>query len=202
MLNINKKWKRDPKKMIYASSYDRGLIYLLNNWPLIRKGCPEAKLDIYYGWDLYDVIHANNPARMRWKNQMTDMMKQDGITHMGRVGHAELNKAYAMASIFSYPTDFTEISCISAMKAQFYGAIPVVTNFAALKETVQNGIKVDVDIMTSDGQKTYVEALVALLNDETKQESIRKPMMEFAQKNFGWNLVAEKWSQLLKGGVK
>lgn len=197
-VDINKKWKRDTKKLLYASSYDRGLIYLLNNWPLIKKGCPDAKLDIYYGWNLYDTIHANNPARMRWKHQVADMMKQDGITHMGRVGHSELNKAYATAGVWAYPTDFTEISCISAMKAQAYGAIPVVTNFAALKETVKNGKRIDVDIMTNEGQKTYVEELIKTLNNTEEQEKVRPAMMKFAQEQFGWNSVAKTWDELFK----
>lgn len=199
---INKKWKRDPKRMIYASSPDRGLIYLLNNWPLIKKSCPDVKLDVYYGFDVYDAIHGNNPARQRWKNTVLDMMKQDGITYMGRVGHAELNKAYATAGIWAYPTDFTEISCISAMKAQAMGAIPVCTDFAALKETVKNGIRLDVDIQTPQGQQAYVEELVKLLNDDKKQEEIRSPMMDFAQKQFGWDKVAKNWDELFKQSLK
>ncbi|MEK6881605.1 MAG: hypothetical protein AABY22_18435, partial [Nanoarchaeota archaeon] len=72
------------------------------------------------------------------------------------------------------------------------------TNLAALKETVKNGIKMDIDIMTADGQKLYVDELVKLLNDPKRQDEIRKPMMQFAQQQFGWNLVAEKWHSLFK----
>ena len=199
---INKKWQRDPKKMIYASSPDRGLIYLLNNWPKIKKGCPEAKLDVFYGFQVYDVIHGNNPARMRWKNQIIEMMKQDGITWVGRVGHTELNKAFATSGIWAYPTDFTEISCINAMRAQSMGTIPVVTNLAALKETVKNGKRLDVDIMTNEGQVAYVEELVKMLNDVKEQELMRPTMMEFAQEQFGWNLVADKWNMLFRDHLK
>ena len=189
---------RNPKRMIYTSSYDRGLIYLLNQWPLIRKGCPTAELHIFYGWNIYDIIHGNNPARARWKAQVQTMMKQDGITEYGRVGHEQLKEEFMKSGIWAYPTNFTEISCISAMKAQVYGAIPLVTNFAALKETVKNGLKIDVDIQTSTGQKTYVEELVKLLNDEKRQEEIRIPMIQYAKENFGWSKVAQKWDTLFK----
>jgi glycosyltransferase involved in cell wall biosynthesis len=187
--------------MIFASSPDRGLVYLLKNWDQIKKAVPKAELEIYYGFNVYDAIHGRNPARMAWKAKILEMMKQDGISYKDRVGHQELADAFAGAGIWTYPTDFTEISCISAMKAQAYGAVPVVTNYAALKETVKNGIKVDVDIRTKAGQEEYVAALVSLLKDPAKQEDIRKTMMPFAQDYYLWNKVAQNWNQLFKGGV-
>ena len=195
---INKKWVRDSKKMIYTSSPDRGLVYLLNNWPLIRKEVPDAKLEIYYGFTIYDAIHANNPARMRWKQQILDLMKQEGITYGGRIGHADLNRKFAEAGIWAYPTDFTEISCISAMKAQALGAIPVTTDFAALKETVKNGIRVGVDIQSNVGQQEYLKVLTDLLKDEKRQEEMRIAMMPFAQKHFAWSNIGQQWNDLFK----
>lgn len=198
---LNTKWKRDPKAMIYASSPDRGLVYLLNNWSKILEKCPEAKLDVFYGFQVFDVIHQNNPARMAWKAQVLEMMKQPGITYHGRVGHTELNKQYATHGVWAYPTDFEEISCISAMKAQSCGAIPVTTNYAALKETVRNGYRVDVDIKEKSGQDAYLDKLCEVLNDEKGQEEIRKGMMDFAQKNFSWTGVATEWDELFRKGL-
>lgn len=192
---LNKKWQRDPFKLVYASSYDRGLVYLLNMWPAIKKEVPEAHLEIFYGWVLYDVVHANNPARARWKAQMQQLMKQEGITDHGRIGHAELNKEIATAGVWAYPSSFEEISCINAMRAQALGAIPVVTNYAALKETVRYGVKVSVDITTAEGQIEYQKELIAMLKDPIRQEEIRKPMMEFAQKEFLWEKVAKNWKE-------
>lgn len=190
---MTNEWSGDPKKMIYASSPDRGLVYLLKNWEAIRKEVPDATLDVYYGFEVFDVIHRNNPARMQWKNQVMEMMKQPGITYHGRIGHEELHQKYSEAGVWAYPTDFEEISCISAMKAQALGAIPVVTNYAALQETVKNGVKVDVDITDDEGQKEYVEALVNVLNKPEDQEEMRKNMVEFAKNYFSWSNVAKNW---------
>ena len=174
MVNIKKAIKRDPHSMIYASSPDRGLVYLLREWPKILKAVPDAKLHIYYGFKVYDAIHRNNPARQLWKNQVLTMCKQNGIIYHDRVGQDELNEAYLSAGIFSYPTDFTEISCINAMLAQALGAIPVVTNYAALEETVKNGLRVDVDIRTEEGQKEYFDALIGLLKDTRNKMKLEK----------------------------
>lgn len=190
---INKKWQRDPHKLVYTSSYDRGLVHLLHMWPNIKKEVPDAHLEIFYGWNLYDIAHANNPARARWKAQMQELMTQEGVKDHGRIGHAELNKEVVTAGVWAYPSSFEEISCISAMRAQALGAVPVVTNYAALKETVQHGVKVNVDITTESGQLEYQKELIAMLKDTKRQEEIRKPMMEFAQKEFLWKTVAENW---------
>src|SRR3990167_3616003 len=184
--------------MFYSSSPDRGLPFLLLHWKEVRKAVPDAELNIYYGFEVYDAIHANNPARMEWKNQVLTMMKQDGIIYHGRVGHDKLNKEISKCGIWAYPTDFTEISCITAMKAQALGAVPVVTNYAALEETVKNGLRIDVDIRTEEGQKEYFDTLIGLLKDPIKQDEIRKPMMPWAKDYFLWSHVAKIWDQLLR----
>lgn len=190
--------KRNNKRMIYSSSPDRGLIYLLQMWPEIIKEVPEAELHVYYGFEIFDAIHKGNPGRMKWKNYILDLMKQKGIKYHGRVGHEELAKAMQESGVWAYPTDFTEISCITGMKAQALGAIPVVTNYAALKETVKNGLKVDMDITTKEGQEEYKNQLISLLKDDVKQEEIREPMMKWASEYFTWEKVASEWDRLFR----
>jgi glycosyltransferase involved in cell wall biosynthesis len=199
---VNKKWVRKNHSIIWGSSYDRGLPYLLQMWPDIKKEVPDAELHIYYGWDLYLAVHKNNPARMQWKAKVEELMKQDGIVVHGRVGHSELERAFYEAGIWAYPTDFTEISCISAMKAQSFGAFPVCTNFAALKETVQFGERIDVDITEKEGQDEYKKVLIDFLKNKSGDEKARLEMMEWAQEKYSWANVAQKWDNLFKGGDK
>lgn len=197
-LPVKKDIKRNPYRMIWTSSYDRGIVTLLTHWKTIKEAVPEAELHIFYGWNLYIALHANNPARMRWKQQVVEMMKQDGITEHGRIGHKQLAEEFAKSGIWAYPSDFSgEISTISAMEAQAYGAIPVVVDRYSLSETTKNGIKVDCDIQTTEGQKQYIEALISLLKDPKKQEEIRGSMMEWASDYFSWAKVAYQWSSLL-----
>lgn len=200
--DINTEWNGKSTKMYYASSPDRGLPYLLKMWPKIKEEVPEAELDIYYGFEVYDAVHAQNPARMQWKNQVLTMMKQDGIIYHGRIGQEELNEEVAKCGVWAYPTDFTEISCITAMKAQALGAIPVVTNYAALEETVKNGFRVDVDIRTEQGQLEYLDALIKVLKDPKGQEETRKTMIPWARDYYSWKNVAKNWDQLLNINIQ
>ena len=125
-------------------------------------------------------------------------MNQPGIVYHGRVGHDALHYQLSKSGIWAYPTDFQEISCISAMKAQACGSIPVVTNYAALQETVRNGLRVDVDITSPEGQEEYVKVLVGLLKDENKQKEIRDGMMTWAKDYFQWSRVAQEWDKLMR----
>lgn len=189
-------WKGDPHRVCYVSSPDRGLMHLLKNWQVVKDAVPDAELHVYYGFDTYDYIHRNNPAKIAFKKKIMTLMQQDGITYHGRVGHQELAVEMNKCGVWAYPTDFTEISCISAMKAQALGAVPVVTNFAALKETVRNGIKVDVDIQEKEGKKVYFETLIDILKHPKKQAELRD--MAWAQSYYAWENVAKQWDGLLR----
>jgi glycosyltransferase involved in cell wall biosynthesis len=190
-----KEEERDPHRMIYASSYDRGLVHLLLIWSKIREAVPDANLHIFYGWQTYDAIFKDNPERQMWKAKMEKMMSQEGITHHGRVSHEELAKEFSKSGVFAYPTDFQEISCQNAMTAQIYGAVPVVTNYAALKETVEFGKKVDADITSLEGKELYLNELVEALGNDKWQEEERAKMIPWAKEKFTWDKVAKQWKE-------
>jgi glycosyltransferase involved in cell wall biosynthesis len=184
--------KRNPYSCIYTSSYDRGLEHLLKMWPDVKKAVPKAELHIFYGWQLFVRFYSNNPASMAWKERMDELMKTDGVFHHGRLPQPELDKWYQKCGLFTYPTHFGEINCISAMKAQVHGAVPVVINYAALETTVQHGVKVDGDIYESETKERYKEALIKAF-DPKWQEEVRKKMMPWAKKKFAWKNVADQW---------
>ena len=186
---------RDSQTIVSGSSYDRGLEHLLKMWPDIKKAVPKAKLRIFYGWQLFAKMLSGNPASMKWKEDMEKLMQQPGIVHLGRISHGAVIKEFENAGIWAYSTHFGEISCMTAMKAQANGAVPVVVNYAALEETVQYGIKVDGDIYDEETKEKYKQELIALLKDEKRQDEIREPMMKWAKDKFGWDKVARQWDE-------
>lgn len=201
--NLLKTVKRDLHKIFSGSSYDRGLEHLLKMWPEILKEVPDATLEICYGWNLFDSFYSNNPERMAWKAKMVELMEQKGITHHGRVGHPELENIMLGCGIWAYSSHFEEISCITAMRAQMLGCIPVVTDYAALKETVLNGVKVSGDIYEPEVKEAFKKELIKALKDEKWQESIRPEMMKVAKDKFGWDMVAKNWDiEFKRDGLK
>ena len=186
------KVSRNPKKLIYSSSFDRGLEHLLEMWPDIRKEVKDAELHIFYGWDLFVKFHSANPERMAWKEKMDAKMQQPGIHFRGRIGHKEIAKEFMSAGVWAYPTDFEEIHCITACKAQAAGTFPIVTDYAALKETILRGEKIPGDPWSQEFRDKFVSAVTATLMDDDLKE--RNQLSHDAKKVFAWSSVAKIWS--------
>ena len=191
---------KDLKRVIYTSSYDRGLDHLLEIWPDVIKVVPQATLHCFYGWQLFEKFYKDNPSSMAWMNNMKEMLKQPGVTDHGRVPQHELIEEYEKSGIWAYSTHFGEINCLSAIKAQAYGCEPVVVNYAALSETVQFGRKVEGDIYDVETQEAFKKELTqALLHPMAQSE--RGKMMKWARDKYSWNKIASEWSMEFKGGV-
>lgn len=190
--------KRDPYKLIYGSSYDRGLDNLLTFWPRIKAAVPEATLDIYYGTVTMDKMiqmqaqngnmQAANSMQQFKSSIINQIAKLDGVRELGRISQDELYKKFAEASIWAYPTKFTEISCITAMQAQALGAVPVCTPVAALNETVNSkygGIKTELS--------GFVDSVVYLLKNQEELEQRREKMMKWAREEYSIESLAKEW---------
>lgn len=82
-------------------------------------------------------------------------------------------------------------NCITAVKMQAAGCIPVCTNVAALEEVVQFGHKFDIQDMYSnqEAQKRFIGKIVASMNETDRAE-----MMKWARETWGWDVVAKQWS--------
>lgn len=179
-------------KILYASSYDRGLIHLLEMWPEVIKKYPDATLDVFYGWDLFDSFFRDNPERMAWKDKVVKLMTQKGITEHGRVSKKELDEATSKCGIWAYPADFREINCITALNSQKLGCVPVVINLAALDETVGSGVKVEGDIYDQETKDEYLKELLSLMGDKKRWEEESKKGIEFA-KSYLWDNISDQW---------
>lgn len=191
------KMNRNYHKIIYTSSPDRGLEHLLKMWPDVKKAVPEAELYIAYGFAIFDRMYENtNPGAMQWKEKMLEMMKQPGITDYGRLSQPDVEKLMRSCAIFAYPTHFSEINCISALKSQYLGLEPVVINYAALKETVQFGRKIEGDIFDEEVQNEFKKQLIDALQNPMSEEK-RQEMTQWA-KQFEWSKIAFSWTEEFK----
>ncbi len=195
-----KKTPRVARSLIYASSYDRGLRYLLEAWPDILQEFPGVQLKVRYGWDMFDQLRTD-PDSQAWKVEMEQLLQQPGIDHKGRVGHKELARDFVASDAWVYPTDFWEISCITAMRAQAAGAVPICTDFAALNETVQHGLKTagvtEIGGMNAAAMLNFRSALRDYLSGKASVD--REAMMHWAQEKFTWANVAKQWTEAYEG---
>ena len=199
---LDGKLTRNPHRVIYMSSHVRGLQLIYEVWADVKKEVPDAILDIYYGWGSYDTVNRSNPERMAWKERMVKWVEElDGVTDHGKIGHQQIVEEIFKSGVWAYPCPFPEVYCITAVKAQAGGAVPVSSNFAALKETVQYGEILDMkaqDEKTPVGQwdkeelEKFKVALIKVLKDTKYQESVRPEMMKWARTQ-SWKNTATKW---------
>jgi len=184
-------------KLLWQSSYDRGLNVLLKLWPEILVKYPDAELHIAYGWELFDMITKTNTERQEWKASMVELMKQKGIKHHGRIGKKELQKLRKECGILAYCSDFYEIFCISAMEAQLDGVVPITTDIGALGELTTGRVVVKGDIYDHEVQREYLKQLLLLMGDVKRWHELNKQGMEYA-KQYTWDKVATKWLPLFE----
>lgn len=190
---------KEGNRLIYSSSPDRGLEVLLKVLPAIRAQVPDVKLHVYYGFETWRKM-AESAKRSDWldriaffEKELNEGHRRGDLVFHGRVNQTELAEAFSVSKVWSYPTWFSETSCISAMEAQAAGCVPVTTNLAALGETVKHGILIDPPNTSPEYQKIFVESVVKLLTDDNLRESKAKAARHYALNNCDWSLVAVEW---------
>lgn len=195
---------RNPSRCLYASSYDRGLEVLLGIWGDVRRAVPEAELHVFYGWQGFDDL-LGDPAVRAWKTHMEQLLKQPGVHHHGRVGHERILRETMAAGVLAYPCTFAETSCITAMKAQAAGAVPVVIGYGALDETVRYGLKLPAHpggACPPEQAAAYRDQLVWALRNPAWQDQVRAEMIPWARQQFAWTTVARQWDAVIRDAAR
>ena len=173
---VTGKWKqRTDLQCLYASSHDRGLYDLFDMWNKILVKVPKANLLVTYSAPNKNIIP---PSR---------------VHHLGRISEVAMADLYKSSDLLLYPCTGGERFCLTALRAQYYGCIPVVVPKMALKDTVQYGIKVR--------KEKFAEKTVKLLLDKEYKANIRSNMLQrlrFAT----WEETASIWEEILIGKGK
>ncbi len=205
---FDKETKKNEYLLVNTSSPDRSMDVLPKLFMKVKKRVPMARLKWAYGWEIFDNTFSNDRKMMDWKERVQKEMEVAGIENMGRLSQEECAKLYLEGRILAYPTEFFEIDCISVKKAQACGCMPITTDFAALEESNQFGVKVHSKKTKDDWNKPYqfhfgiedeetqnkwveavVDELLSPLPDTAK-------MKEWARK-FSWDLIADNWIKIL-----
>ena len=147
---------------------------------------------------------------MREKARVLEKMNRlDGVIRHGMVDQHTLSEAFARASFWLYPTSTPETSCITAMRAQALGAIPITSRYvnSALPETCggfdmgPKGLEHhEWELKDTEDQvrarELFAKAVVSAVrtNPNTLREH-RVEMQEWARREFSWRRVAKQWAK-------
>ena len=200
--------EKDQYMMLNTSSPDRSMEAVVEIYRQVKELVPNAKMYWAYGWDVYDAAHSGDKKMMKWKEELVNKMKDAGIIQLGKVQQNELVNYYKKANVFLYPSEFAEIDCISVKKAQLAGCKVITTDFGALNESVQTGIKIhskkDKDNWCLPYQISFavedplmIQEFVKQVSDSLKELPDMNDAVEFG-KTFDWSFISKKWINFLK----
>lgn len=145
--------RRVQGRVVYASSPDRGLHWLLSAWPEIRKAVPEAHLRVFYHWS-DDLLHITETSvspqggpyhphiveiaqRKRYIKRAMEALQPLGVEWVGSVSRARMAKEWSEASVMAYPCDTVALSegfSVSILEAHASFTAPVITDVDCLGE--------------------------------------------------------------------
>ncbi len=181
--------RKNPYSCIYSSNYARGLNILLEIWPFVKQRFPKATLDIYYGWETWGLLSKQQEEYMRTQVEVYELVD---VKEHGLISHEELNKAFSQTSLWTYPCHAPEVFCITAIRAQMAGCMPVIIDGSALPETVRHGY-------SCESPDDYLDTLLAAM-EEAKAIDLkeRQAMQEFILQEYTWEKIAASWDMLFR----
>lgn len=193
---------RNPHKMIFASSPDRGLLMMLRLFRRIKEWIGDAELHCFYGFGNIDRIIENYPHHSKQQQKLKESvmreMDQPGVVWHDRVGQPELYREFFSAGLWVHPESrFTETFCDTQAIAQSCGAIPVTFPIWAIGEYVQHGAFVQGDAYTDELTRArFVGEVFKIASNPGLQDKIRREMMSYGRVRFNWERsidLLESW---------
>jgi GT2 family glycosyltransferase/glycosyltransferase involved in cell wall biosynthesis len=196
--------ERNPYRLHWSSSWDRGLDNVLYLWPFLKKEIPELELHCFYGtynWKESCKLK-NNLEELKKIEELEKAVKQPGIFTYGRVTQKVLAEEEKKASLLLYAGAFSETFFITGIECQYAG-VPVICNkYAGVITTLG-----DSAVMlgngnaqwpyTKEGREAFLIETVSLLKDRIKWQKWSDKGRENAKK-YSWENCALRWKKLFE----
>ena len=188
--------ERDPPVLAYTSTPFRGLDVLLEAFPLIRGGYPEATLKVFSSMAVYSVT--DDPYRGLYEKARS----MEGVEYVGSVGQRALAGELARCAALVYPSTFAETFCIAAAEALAVGCELVTTRLGALPEIYIADAwtcQPDRDGLVEVFADRTVKMLRSLERRRLGAAAERVHRIERYRREFSWSARAVQWERLLEG---
>lgn len=208
--------KRIPGRVVYASSPDRGLHFLLQAWPDIVAAVPNATLKIFYhfNFDNIDIEqHSISPQgipyshhtievanRMRYIKSVLPKLKHLGVEHVGGVSRLRIEKEFSEASVFAFPcstVSFSEgFSCTTLESLASY-SVSCITDEDCLGSIYKDSGAIITATPIFENIKQFTDNVIKGLTDKDFAKAIIRAGRVFA-KEHTWRRTAIELEQLIR----
>lgn len=186
--------ERNLRRIMYASSPDRGLLAALKVFRRAKEFVPDLELHVTYGWDNADKLIVKGARHLaKLKDECQKLIGETGAVMHGRLSQNQLYREWFRTAITVYITGFWETGWITGLEAQAMGAIPVFSPIWAQGENTKHGFPVE---GKPDAPLTLCRAaaeVVRLAKHPELQERIRPAMMADVRERWGWERFVDQW---------
>lgn len=198
--------RKVPGRVIYCSSPDRGLHWLLQEWPAIRKAVPHATLRIFYrtmpwirNFDAMAYYPPIEPQRARalYIEDALRRLQGHGVELFDSVSRARLEQELAQAEVLAYPCDpaneFTEGFSCSTLEGCAARACPVITDVDALGSIYRDAVPAVTrsSLMGTTWQQAWRRNVIECLTDSDRRNRIND-RAEALARSMTWKNTASR----------
>ncbi len=184
--------KKNPNKVVFPSSPDRGLDRAMLIMDKAREMNPALELHVYYGLDNLEKYGLGEMAK-----HLRQMMEaRPWVKYYGNVDQKTLAKELMEAVVWLYPANFIESFCITVLESVLAGCFPLVRKIGALQNTVKPfadmGMAelVDANAETEEEHIFWARKLIQTI-EAKKWERIQ--LEDFEIQQLSWESVAEEF---------
>jgi hypothetical protein len=181
--------ERDPFRVCYVSSYDRGLVWMVKGlWPIIQQLEPRAELHVYYGMDS---ISDPQLRQLLLESFATMQIMDHGRQPVDVIRREKMRSGFQL-----YPTHHIwEIDCISVKESLVTGCIPILAKTGVFLE--RDGFFIDFNIQDPATLTKPAIEIVKLMRDHARADKLRE---EYAKSKtiVSWEQTAESWLPIMK----
>lgn len=208
--------RRVPGRVLWCSSADRGLHWLLSQWSQIKEEVPHASLRVLYHFNYDQVIdvepHSISPQggpyhhhiqemaqRVRYIREALERLKDLDVVHVGSASREQMVQEWNEASVFGFSADtvaFSEGFSVSTLEAHASFTVPVITDCDCLGGIYKDSGAIVIPGPVGQNLDQFREAVIEQLSnpDPVRIQRCR----EFAQKRT-WKECARQLENIIKG---
>lgn len=179
-----------PKRCIFTSMPDRGVMELHAAWPRIVAQVPDASLVITSDWRLWVDWATEEQVR----NYRLAYSHHPNVIYRAAVNRRELIRIQQEAELHLYPCIYDELFCISVAESQVAGAYPITSATGSL-QTTNMGRVIHGNPQDPGWQEIFVQNVVEFLTHPEKLQQAQTWIREVAQKRFSIENVLAQWDE-------
>lgn len=185
-------------RVIWTSSADRGLHWLLQCWPEVKRRAPHASLRCYYNFPAlqyesfelgYEPSLLECAQRVRYIRHALHRLAHLDVKHEGSQSREAMVKVLAGAEVFAYPCEtvrYSEGFSTATLEACASGAAPVIYGCDALAE-----IYAAVEPVKVGDLRAFTDELVKLLADAEHRTARAAAALELSRA-YSWQRVCDQ----------